>query len=220
MANGKVRLARPAHGLVTRLLWQLDCGVLTPLARSLPTSAAPFARWQQHWLAQVFVALCIAIVFAWCLGSVQAPRFAWAMPAWARTVAYSLRLDQYWGLFAPTPIKNDGWLVLEAELYDHTRIDLLRLGQPLSFDKPSSVSAEYPDWKWQKLEANLAEESCKLYRKPFGDYLARQASTAQPDPNKKVRGWVLYNMLEVTLPHYTAIAPQKQELARNEVFVE
>jgi hypothetical protein len=154
------------------------------------------------------------------LGSVQASRFAGAIPSWARPFVYTLRLDQYWGLFAPTPIKNDGWLVLEAELYDQTRIDVLRDGRPLTLDKPAYISAEYPDWKWQKLEANLAEDSGKLYRVPFGDYLCRSWSERQTDPSKKIRSWVLYNMLEVTLPHFYAITPQQQELARNNVFTE
>jgi hypothetical protein len=201
------------------LAWIHDT-VLKPLAQWLPQGQSPFSRWQLHFITQSGVALCLGIVFAWCLSSVEPPRYAWTLPPWARAVGYSLRLDQYWGLFAPTPIMNDGWLVMEAELYDHSHVDLLRNGQSLTFDKPRNLSSEYPDWKWQKLEANLAEDSCKHCRTPFGDNLARQWSAEQRDPDKKVRGWVLYNMLEVTLPHYHAIQPQKVELARNDLFIE
>ncbi len=209
--------ASPVQALLSRFR---SAAKKMPLLLGLPQGSPPSARWQQHFITQAFITLCLGIVFAWCLSSVEAPRFAWTLPPWARAVGSSLRLDQYWGLFAPTPIKNDGWLVLEAELYDHSHVDLLRPNQPLSFDKPRYLSAEYPDWKWQKLEANLAEDTCQSYRASFADYLARQWSNQQAVPEKKVRSWILYNMLEVTLPHYHAIQPQKLELARNEVFIE
>jgi hypothetical protein len=36
-----------------------------------------------------------------------------------------LGLDQYWGMFAPSPSKEDGWYVIPGELRDGQKVDLM-----------------------------------------------------------------------------------------------
>jgi hypothetical protein len=161
--------------------------------------------------------LLLAFVLLWNLATVHGERWnAWIVSP-IRTVMHTLRLDQAWTLFAPTPITDNGWLVLDAELYDHSHIDLLRNGQSLTFAKPAAIHSEAPDWRWHKLESNLPAEASKPLRLPFGDYLARRW---QPDDSqKRVREWTLYFMREETLPHHTVRVPDKVELARNPTFL-
>ncbi len=173
----------------------------------------PFRHAAQH--AVVFAAL--GIVLIWNLWTVAPDRWSSWLPRPVRAVVDVLRIDQNWALFAPTPITDDGWMILDAELYDGTHIDLLRDGQPASYAKPRSIHSEYPDWKWHKLQVNLVSDGFAALRKPFGDALARRWCLGDAHP--KVRNWTLWFVREETLPHRLAYAPQKIELARNALFI-
>lgn len=170
--------------------------------------------WYQHGLVQIPALLCLIYVVLWNLRSTDYKRWSGVFPSWLNPFGYALRLDQYWALFAPKPLTDDGWLVLEATLADGSKVDLLRNGQPVSYDKPALISAEYPDYKWQKLEINLYLRQFQSVRAPFARYFMTRWNEAQP-PDRRITSWVLNYMRETTLPHYHAIRPTKVELERN-----
>ena len=183
--------------------------------RRMAAHSQPCDRWMNHGLAQALALICLVYVTLWNLRTVHFERWVRVLPTWANAPAYLLRLDQYWALFAPRPLKDDGWLVLEAVLADGSRVDLLRDGRPVSFDKPSRISAEYPDFKWHKLGMNLPLARYVPVRAAFGNYFSTKWNNAPP-PEQRVVSWTLIHMRELTLPQGNALRPERVELARSE----
>ena len=169
-------------------------------------------RWMSHPLAQMFAILCLGFILLWNLRTCDFQRFEKVLPRALSPVGYVLRIEQIWALFAPKPLTDDGWLILEAELEDGRKVDLLREGRALSHEKPASISAEYPDHKWQKLMMNLWLASCERARPAFAGWFTRRWDRAHPD-GARVRSWTLVYMCEETLPHYYAFYPRRVEIA-------
>ena len=53
------------------------------------------------------------------------PQVAWHIPKEIMMMHNMLRLDQFWNMFAPYPLKYDGWHVMRGKLRDGTVVDLL-----------------------------------------------------------------------------------------------
>jgi hypothetical protein len=47
-----------------------------------------------------------------------------SVPKWVRPFAVILRLDQYWSMFAPYPLKDDGWYVMPGKTVDGREADV------------------------------------------------------------------------------------------------
>ncbi len=170
-------------------------------------------RWMRHGLVQAFALLCLGYVLFWNLRTTNRERWEGSFPSWVNPFGFALRLDQYWALFAPKPLTEDGWLVLEAERHDGAQLDLIREGRAASDEKPAMISAEFRDCKWQKLETNLYLAQHAKVRAPFCGYLVRKWNAGRA-PEQQVESWTLYYMRELTLPHSFAVKPQKIELWR------
>ncbi len=177
-------------------------------------STGKSGRWMMHFIMQTFALFSLVYVTFWNLRTTDYERMVGLFPAWLNPFGYVLRLDQYWALFAPKPLTDDGWLVLEATLADGSKVDLLRNGQTVSYDKPPLISADYPDYKWQKLEINLYLAQFQSARLPFGNFWVRKWNESK-GPDQQVTSWALNYMKEQTLLHHYAVQPQLIELWRS-----
>lgn len=83
-------------------------------------------------------------------------------------------LAQHWNMFAPTPVRADGWYVIPATLANGTVIDLYRGGGTPSYSKPEDVAATYQNQRWRKYLQNLRQQSYTDYRLYYGRYLCRE----------------------------------------------
>lgn len=118
-----------------------------------------------------------AYVTAWNIDTTG----AYLVPQNMEWIAYMTRLDQNFDMFAPTPLTEDGWIVIPAKLKNGMQIDLFKNGPmlehdvnaPVSYDKPAHVAAGYPDQRWQKYMMNLAAQDNSQYRLAYGQYLCR-----------------------------------------------
>lgn len=119
-----------------------------------------------------------------------------------------LGIDQYWSMFAPFPMKDDGWFIIEGITPDGKRINLFDVGAPLPFQKPENVSAMYPNERWRKYLMNLYFDMFIPFRKYYTAYLCNKWN-AEEDQVQKVT--VIY-MLERTLPDYKPFPIQRLEL--------
>lgn len=99
-------------------------------------------------------------------------RFVRIRPAAAALVRV-LYLDQRWEMFAPYPIRNDGWFVVDAELRDGGRLDLWS-HQPVTYEKPPVVSATFPNTPWRKLMVHAWDEASPRILRPLADYFCRE----------------------------------------------
>ena len=81
------------------------------------------------------------------------------------------RLEQYWGMFAPAPNRDDGWYVIEGRLRSGSKIDAFRGKRTLSYEKPHGAWDFYPNERWRKYMMNIGTRDFKDYRLPFTQYL-------------------------------------------------
>lgn len=172
----------------------------------------------RHWTtkppAQIFGFICLVYVTLWNLRGVDFKRWGPLFPQWVNPFGYVLQLQQYWPMFAPRPTLDDGWVIMEAVLADGTRVDLLRDGQPVRFEKPELISAEFRDYKWQKVILNLWRSPYTKVRPLFTNYLSFEWNGSHPAP-KQIKGWTLWYMREDTQPPGAPkIEAQKVEILR------
>ena len=139
------------------------------------------------------------------------PQVSWRMPDTILTVHNALRLDQYWDMFAPFPLKYDGWHVIRGKLRDGTIVELLtgKEGEP-SWEKPEYASRLYENYRWRKYYLRTKQPDYKAHLLYHGKYLCRK--WANPDnPKKDLVALRMYFNLEKTLLEYKS-APIKRNL--------
>jgi predicted DCC family thiol-disulfide oxidoreductase YuxK len=164
--------------------------------------------------AQVVAALALAYCAALNVSSLK-PDF-WKPPAALHCVGHALYLDQHWRMFSPRPLEDDGWYVVIGTLADGTETDLLRDG-PVRWEKPASVADTYPNHRWRKYLANLAQaKRDRSYREAYARYLARDWKRRHPEApaERQLERIEIWFMLEKTLPDGVA-EPKPMRLWRH-----
>ena len=122
-------------------------------------------------------------------------------------IGWTLRLDQSFDMFAPSPLTEDGWYVIPAMLQNGMQVNLFKDGPalkgtalfPVSYAKPSDVADTYPDQRWQKYMMNLAESDNSKYRLAYGQYLCRTWN-ASHSGGETLETFKIYFMIENTPP--------------------
>ncbi len=104
------------------------------------------------------------------------------MPKFASHLVKILYLDQTWDMFAPYPIRNDGWFVIEAELQNGEQIDLWTQ-KPVTYEKPKLVSSTFPNSPWRKLMIHVWDEANPRILLPVSRYLCREYSAENGWPS-------------------------------------
>jgi hypothetical protein len=99
-----------------------------------------------------------------------------------------LGLDQYWGMFAPSPSNEDGWYVIPGELRDGRKVDLMPIIRddygmhPISYEKPQDIPATYKNEHWRKYLENIYNQDHADQRLYFGQYICRQWNAGRRGP--------------------------------------
>lgn len=201
-----------------RVGWRVHDPGLRLLAQG--RGAAPVVA---HNLAAAFF---LALIVNWNLSTVGGAKFR--VPDGPRMVGHMLRLDQKWNMFAPYPLKDDGWYAMPGQLADGRWVDVWQGGEPrwatederatwpdaddptpagqpegaqqwLSRDKPALVSAMYRNQRWRKYMRNLWLKQYKDLRLYYGKGLCRRwNATARGDD--RLRTFQIWYMKEVTGP--------------------
>ncbi len=122
-------------------------------------------------------------------------------------------------MFAPYPLTDDGWYVIPGQLKDGTVVDLFRDGAPVSWEKPSLVSALYKNQRRRKYMMNLWKKRYANHRLHYGRYLCRDWNSRHQE-EKQLDRFFIYFIREETLPDYQISPPQKILLWRHFCFRE
>jgi hypothetical protein len=158
-------------------------------------------------VGQMAAAFCIGFALLWNL---RACPYVWAqsLPDCSRPIMWLTRLDQAWGMFAPYPLKDDGWFVVSAYTVGGEEIDLFRGGAPVSWQKPEWVAWMYPNERWRKYLMNLWAKDNSPYRIYYCQYMLRDWNRTHRgrDAVTSVR---MYYMEKVTPPDYAPPQPKK-----------
>jgi predicted DCC family thiol-disulfide oxidoreductase YuxK len=141
-------------------------------------------RLHTGWVAGLIAAFFLGYVVWWNLGTVSSRL---AMPDRYRWIGVATRTDQVWDMFAPFPLRDDGWYVIDGVLHNGRHVDVFRAGAPVSFAErdPAAIAAQYRDERWRKYLMNLYLVVNADYRLPYGRYLCRswneRRTVADPD---------------------------------------
>src|ERR671910_3872834 len=128
-----------------------------------------------------------------------------------------LGLDQYWGMFAPSPSKDDGWYVIPGELRDGDTVNLMPITRddyamhPVSYEKPRDIPATYKNEHWRKYLENIYNQDHADQRLYFGQYICRQWNARHTGADTLETFRIIY-MLELTLPDHRQSKPEKVDL--------
>ncbi len=158
-------------------------------------------------MTQSLAALALVVVGWWNLAAWPPTHIRF--PDVLRPVTLMLRIDQYWGMFAPFPQKDDGWYVMPGHLVNGAPIEVWSgtLGSP-SLAKPPLVSASYPNQRWSKYMMNLWFSSYSDYRLYLGQYLCRRYNGVNNVRlPTSLKNFEITYVKELTLPNYKVSAP-------------
>jgi hypothetical protein len=127
-----------------------------------------------------------------------------------RWVGYLFRLDQHWGMFAPTVFKDDGWYVFEGTTTTGKVIDLNRGGPPVTYAKPAAVVSLFKNDRWRKYSENYLFVNNAWMRPYYCNYLLRiwQQNPAHPP----LRHLAIVYMKEVSQPNYRVPPATREQL--------
>lgn len=98
---------------------------------------------------------CLIYIILLNVRTIDHARNSWIFPRQMLTLGSAVGLDQGWGLFAPWPLKEHGWIQVIGHQKDGKRVDVLKGGAP-SDDRPELISALYPNARWRKLIMTLS----------------------------------------------------------------
>ncbi len=186
-----------------------------PLSRWLPArpageAAASPGRWLPR-LLNVAAAFFLVYVFLWNVRTTDARRWGWLLPWRAGAIARTFGIDQQWGMFAPCPLKDSGWYVVQGNRRDGSRVDLLRDGAPVCWDEPGLPSATYANERWRKYLMNLWAADNVSHRPLYARHLLRDWN-ARHKGELALESVEIYFMLKRTLADCRAEPPRKMLL--------
>ncbi|MCC6994159.1 MAG: HTTM domain-containing protein [Deltaproteobacteria bacterium] len=120
--------------------------------------------------AEVLCVACLVYVVWWNVADLPGARVG--LPQRLRFVAQVLRLEQRWDMFAPAPMRNDGWMVIAGRMADGREVDLMRGARALSWQAPAQRG--YVNQRWRRYLMNLVAPARRGYRGPYAQWLCRR----------------------------------------------
>ena len=162
-------------------------------------------------LRQMREALVVSLLFYvcwWNLDDVAGTGRRW-MSEPTRWLGYLFRVDQHWGMFAPTVFKDDGWYVLEATTSTGRVLDLNRDEAPVNYAKPAAIVSLFRNDRWRKYSENYLFIDHLWMRPYYCNYLLR--IWQQNPAHAPLRHLSVVYMKEVSQPNYR-VPPATREV--------
>lgn len=159
----------------------------------------------------IFVACCLLFVVLWNIQNLGVYRNLTRSASFAGQL---IKLDQNWGMFAPTVFKDDGWFILKGTTESNKEIDLNRGAKPLDYEKPESVVSLFKNDRWRKYSENYLFISNSFLRAYYSNFIFDKWNAEHPD-NKLKKLEVIY-MKEITQPDYKIAEPTRELLSVTE----
>ncbi|MDP3857912.1 MAG: HTTM domain-containing protein [Stagnimonas sp.] len=172
----------------------------------------PGPRWQG------VAALFLVLVACWNLATIK------LVPAGVQQqltpLFQLLRIEQLWNMFAPFPLKDDGWMVVEGSLANGDTVNVLQPGQPLSYGKPHQLSQTHRNIRWHTYLGRLSEKEFAAHRLWFGKYLcrSRNADKLSEDREHRLMRFNINYVVETTPPPGQPTHTEQRTLWSHECF--
>lgn len=156
--------------------------------------------------SEIIVALSLLYVLGWNMGTVGRK----IIPDNLLWIGYLFKLEQHWAMFAPTVFKNDGWFIYQGTTEEGQKIDLLRKGVSVDYNKPPRVANLVKNDRWRKYGENIIMKSNSPVRPYFCNFLLSEWNSA--NPNQSIQRLKIIYMHEETLPDYRTAEVERWEL--------
>ena len=182
--------------------WQRRLGRLSAWLPESGSRLPVLERWPLA--AQRFAFFCLLFVCCWNIRGVL-PSFIRVFPAKVNAFALTLRIDQHFAMFAPTPVSEDGWYVVPGRLVNGRSVDVYRDGAPLSWERPKLISDHYINRRWRIYLWGITRTDRAAYRKYYAAYLCRQWDILHEE---LLEGFDIILMHEQSKPDYTVTQPK------------
>ena len=102
------------------------------------------------------------------------PQFLW--------IAQITRVDQSWGMFAPSVYKDDGYMSIPGKLANGATVDLFQDGAPYTTKMPTDFSKMYKNYRWRKFTEQIYVNN-STNRTYFAQYYCRNWNGAHSGSN-------------------------------------
>ena len=148
------------------------------------------------------------------LHSLRPARFSQAL------AAFFLVYVLLWNMFSPYPPKADGWFVMPGTLQDGSQVELWTGRRGVSWEKPSNISALYPNDRWWKFMENIypGQREREAALDAYARYLCRDWNTRHSGQGQ-LETFQVFFVQETTLPDYQNIQPEKKLLGTHSCSV-
>jgi len=149
--------------------------------------------------------LFLYLIWSWNMGNIGA--LQWTTPTELRWLVWNAGLEQYWGVFAPSPPTSYWWYNIQGELGDGTKVELFENGGIYSqepnigedrWKKPDPywIYLGFKNHRWfkyyEKINSHGQRETLKLH---FGRWLCRESAAKYPIA-KRLKRFDWYLMTE------------------------
>ncbi|CAN0296174.1 unnamed protein product, partial [Phaeothamnion confervicola] len=128
-----------------------------------------------------------------------------------------LRLDQGWNMFAPKPLNEDGWYVIDAEQVNGKHIDLFQGGAPVNWAPPADIASTYRNARWRKFMMNIWAAKLANWRLYYGRYLTRSWNETHTG-GEQIKTFQICFMLTINQADGTKKRPEKNVIWIHQCF--
>ena len=157
-------------------------------------------REQTTW-KNVLAVFFLIYVLMWNLRTVYP---SLVFPKAIQSIGYTLRLDQWWGLFRG-PSRKDGWHVIVGKLRDGTQVNLLNPDRTISWEKPELVIAIHKNHRWNRYFRSL------WFKEDYARYLCRRWNEVHTG-KKQLASLEIYYLRETNYRNRRVSQPEKELL--------
>lgn len=165
-------------------------------------------------MIQLFVLVCLFITFTWNMGNIGFNSLS--TPDAFKPLAWSLHLDQSWGMFAPHPPKSNWYYLIHCVAQDGTEFELFKNRglhtwegtTPFTYDEPVPFYDNVGNHRWFKImEMMNSGQNNQAVRLLFGQYICREYNRRH---RNRIKNFTIYYFSQIQNLDGTRGSPQKQ----------
>jgi hypothetical protein len=112
-------------------------------------------------------------------------------------------------MFAPTVLKQDGWIIARAELANGEEVDLNADDLQLNFNKPAYVLSRFKNDRWRKYTEQVFAAGNEVLRLYYAKYLVHHWNRSAALKYGEIKKLTIYFMLEISRPVNEKTAVEK-----------
>jgi len=151
-----------------------------------------------RWVASAIGLVLITYTLLWNVMTVNNNQST--VPREIRFIGKAFSLDQFWGMFAPFPLRDDGWFIISGKLANGQEVSLFQnWGGEVSEKKPSSVSKTYSSQRTRKYFLNLWQATHAVERPRYVRFLCKKWNQDDTPEEKRLVSVKIIFMREFTL---------------------